>query len=167
MAWGRTITHIGPSVKANLQEGALDLVSELARYIPSASVVDKRHCSAFRGLGFASEACGAVRGHLDHHRRKRMCACLQRLCTRSTLPFGCSSVRHSVCCFSDEGHDALRKVFHGRYTHQIETASGRMYSPRGHPEYCPRTMVASLVWLRLPFQQQPSLPIHARNQAHV
>lgn len=32
-------------------------------------------------------------------------------------------VRDGICSTSDEGHDALMKVFHGRYTHQIETAS--------------------------------------------
>ena len=32
-------------------------------------------------------------------------------------------VHDGICSSSDEGHDALMKVFHGRYTHQIETAS--------------------------------------------
>jgi nicotinamidase-related amidase len=34
-------------------------------------------------------------------------------------------VRDATCSSSDEGHDALMKVFHGRYTHQIETASAQ------------------------------------------
>ena len=31
-------------------------------------------------------------------------------------------VRDAICSSSDEGHDALLRVYHGRYTEQIETA---------------------------------------------
>jgi nicotinamidase-related amidase len=32
-------------------------------------------------------------------------------------------VQNAICSSSDEGHDALMKVFHRRFTHQIETVS--------------------------------------------
>ena len=31
-------------------------------------------------------------------------------------------VRDAICSSSDEGHDALLRVYHGRYSEQIETA---------------------------------------------
>ena len=32
-------------------------------------------------------------------------------------------VTDAICSSSDEGHDALLRVYHGRYTEQIETAN--------------------------------------------
>lgn len=32
-------------------------------------------------------------------------------------------VRDAVCSSSDEGHDALLQVYHGRYSEQIETGA--------------------------------------------
>jgi nicotinamidase-related amidase len=34
-------------------------------------------------------------------------------------------VRDAVCSSSDEGHDALLKVYHRRYSEQIETADAQ------------------------------------------
>jgi nicotinamidase-related amidase len=34
-------------------------------------------------------------------------------------------VDDAICSSSDEGHDAILKVFHGRFTHQVDTASAQ------------------------------------------
>jgi hypothetical protein len=37
----------------------------------------------------------------------------------------------AICSSSDEGHDAMLNVFHGRFTHQVDTASAEdILAPR-------------------------------------
>ncbi len=52
-------------------------------------------------------------------------------------------VRDAICSSSDEGHDALLKVYHRRYSEQIETASaeedaGPLSRGRGTRHRCRR-----------------------------
>lgn len=42
-------------------------------------------------------------------------------------------VRDAVCSSSDEGHDALMKLYHQRYTEQIEVADGATIMERREP----------------------------------
>jgi nicotinamidase-related amidase len=39
-------------------------------------------------------------------------------------------VKDAVCCSSDEGHDALMKMYHRRYTEQIEVADAAVVLER-------------------------------------
>ena len=51
-----------------------------------------------------------------------MFVCWQRYWTRLISISASSYVRDAVCSSSDEGHDILMRLYHARYTEQIETA---------------------------------------------
>jgi nicotinamidase-related amidase len=93
----------------------------LARLVPPATVIDKTRYSAFIGT------------HLLAHLRDREADGLiitgseTDVCVLATV-FGAVDlgyrvivVRDAICSSSDEGHEALLKVYHGRYSEQIET----------------------------------------------
>jgi nicotinamidase-related amidase len=100
----------------------LNLVPPLARFVPPATVVDKTRYSAFAGSG------------LDAHLRARGADALiitgseTDVCVVATVlaavdrGYRVVLVRDAICSSSDEGHDALLKVYEGRYSTQIETA---------------------------------------------
>ena len=95
----------------------------LAKLVPPATVVDKTRYSAF-----AEPA-------LHHHLQERKADGLvitgseTDVCVLATvlgavdLGYAVALVTDGVCSSSDEGHDALLKVYRGRYSQQIDTAS--------------------------------------------
>jgi nicotinamidase-related amidase len=95
---------------------------QLARFAPPAAVIDKSRYSAF------------AEPHLHAHLMERKADGLivtgseTDVCVLATvlgavdLGYRVIVVRDAICSSSDEGHDALLRVYHGRYTEQIETA---------------------------------------------
>ena len=51
-----------------------------------------------------------------------MFVCWRRCWTRLILAYRVIVVRDAVCSSSDEGHEMLMRLYHTRYTEQIETA---------------------------------------------
>jgi nicotinamidase-related amidase len=109
-----TREHIDPRM--------LELLPALARLVPPAVVIDKTRYSAF-----------AEPRLLSHLRRRGADALVVTgsetdVCVMATimsavdLGFRIILVRDAVCSSSDEGHDALLKVYRRRYSEQIETA---------------------------------------------
>jgi nicotinamidase-related amidase len=109
-----TREHIDPRM--------LELLPALARLVPPAVVIDKTRYSAF-----------AEPRLLSHLRRRGADALVVTgsetdVCVMATimsavdLGFRIILVRDAVCSSSDEGHDALLKVYRWRYSEQIETA---------------------------------------------
>jgi nicotinamidase-related amidase len=100
----------------------LELLPALARLVPPAVVIDKTRYSAF-----------AEPRLLSHLRRRGADALVVTgsetdVCVMATimsavdLGFRIILVRDAVCSSSDEGHNALLKVYRRRYSEQIETA---------------------------------------------
>jgi len=93
---------------------------ELQRYSPPARVIDKTRYSAFFG------------SHLWQHLQDREADGLiitgseTDVCVLATvlsavdLGYRVILVRDALCSSSDEGHDALMKMYQSRYTEQIE-----------------------------------------------
>jgi nicotinamidase-related amidase len=109
-----TREHIDPRM--------LELLPALARLVPPAVVIDKTRYSAF-----------AEPRLLSHLRRRGADALVVTgsetdVCVMATimsavdLGFRIILVRDAVCSSSDEGHNALLKVYRRRYSEQIETA---------------------------------------------
>lgn len=105
-----------------LPPGLLELVPPLARFSPPAAVVDKTRYSAFTA------------SRLDAHLRDRQADALvvtgseTDVCVLATVlgavdrGYRVIVVRDGICSSSDAGHDAVLKVYEGRYSAQIETA---------------------------------------------
>jgi nicotinamidase-related amidase len=109
------------TTREKIDPALLELMPPLARLVPPATVIDKTRYS-----GFAEP-------HLFAHLRERGADALivtgseTDVCVLATvlgavdLGYRVILVRDAICSSSDEGHDALLRVYHRRYTEQIET----------------------------------------------
>src|SRR3977135_341842 len=121
--WQRYFTKWECATRSCLSSSQLEIVSPLSRLIPPATVIDKPAYSAFAG------------SVLDTFLREKSIDTLiitgseTDVCVLATvldavdLGYRVIVVRDAICSSSDEGHDALLKVYHRRYSEQIETAS--------------------------------------------
>jgi nicotinamidase-related amidase len=120
--WRRYYERWRQTTRERIDQHLLDLMPPLARLVPPATVVDKTRYSAF------------VEPYLLAHLRERQADGLivtgseTDVCVLATvlgavdLGYRVIVVRDAICSSSDEGHEALLKVYHRRYSEQIETA---------------------------------------------
>ena len=100
----------------------LELMPPLAALCPPTTVIDKTRYSAF------------AEPRLIEHLRQREADALivsgseTDVCVLATvldavdIGYRVIVVRDAICSSSDEGHDMLMRLYHTRYTEQIETA---------------------------------------------
>jgi nicotinamidase-related amidase len=120
--WRRYYERWRETTREKVDPHLLDLMPQLAQFAPPAAVIDKSRYSAF------------AEPHLHAHLTERKVDGLivtgseTDVCVLATvlgavdLGYRVIVVRDAICSSSDEGHDALLRVYHGRYTEQIETA---------------------------------------------
>lgn len=120
--WQRYYDRWRATTRECVDPSLLDLIPVLARCAPPATVIDKTRYSAFAGA------------QLSQHLRDRGADALivtgseTDVCVLATvlgavdLGYRVIVVRDAICSSSDEGHDALLRVYHRRYAEQIETA---------------------------------------------
>jgi nicotinamidase-related amidase len=120
--WQRYYRRWRETTRDRVDPTLLDLVPPLARLAPPATVIDKTRYSAF------------AEPQLLQHLRQRGADGLivtgseTDVCVLATvlgavdLGYRVIVVRDAICSSSDEGHDALLRVYHRRYSEQIETA---------------------------------------------
>jgi len=121
-AWRHYYERWRETTREKIDPGLLALVPPLARLAPPATVIDKSRYS-----GFAEAA-------LPAHLRQRGADGLivtgseTDVCVLATVldavdvGYPVILVRDAVCSSSDEGHDALMKIYNRRYSYQIEAA---------------------------------------------
>ena len=112
----------------------LDLVPELARYVPPAMVVDKTTYSAF----FRSPLAGLL---LDKHVHTVIVTGAETdVCVLSTVldavnfGFRVIIVEDALCSSSDAGHDALMTMYRLRFTEQIDLVRAEQLADLWQPE---------------------------------
>ena len=109
-----TRDHIDPAL--------LELVPTLACSVPPATVIDKTRYSAFVGTQLHPVLQErSARGLIITGSEMDVCV-LASVLDAVDLGYRVIVVRDGVCSSSDEGHDALMKLYHRRYSLQIETA---------------------------------------------
>jgi len=120
--WQRYYRRWQAMTREQVDPSLLELVPPLARLAPPATVVDKTRYS-----GFAEP-------QLLRHLRERAADALivtgseTDVCVLATvlgavdLGYRVIVVRDAICSSSDAGHDALIRVYQGRYSEQIEAA---------------------------------------------
>src|SRR3954469_5791780 len=121
--WRRYYERWHETTREKIDPRLLDLMPQLARFTPPAAVIDKSRYSAF------------AEPHLHAHLMERkadgviVTGSETDVCVLATvlgavdLGYRVIVVHDAICSSSDEGHDALLKVYHRRYSEQIETAS--------------------------------------------
>lgn len=121
-AWRSFYRRWPETTRAHIDPALLELVPELAAFAPPAPIFDKPVYSAFAGRklvaylqdrridtvilsGAETDVCvlSSALGAVDHG-------------------FHVVVAADAVCSFSDEGHDALLKLFSERFSQQIATA---------------------------------------------
>lgn len=120
--WQRYYQRWRNTTQVHIDPQLLQLMPPLERLVPPAMAINKTRYSAFVG------------SHLLAHLRDREADGLivtgseTDVCVLATvlgaidLGYRVIVVRDAICSSSDEGHEALLKVYHGRYSEQIETA---------------------------------------------
>jgi nicotinamidase-related amidase len=111
------------TTRAHLDPTLLELLPSLEKLVPPATVIDKTRYSAFvepslHRLLQERRADGLV----VTGSRTDVCV-LATVLGAVDLGYAVTVVTDAVCSSSDEGHDALLKVYRRRYSQQIATAS--------------------------------------------
>jgi nicotinamidase-related amidase len=120
--WQRYYTRWRVATRECLDFKLLELMPSLAALCPPATVIDKTRYSAL-----------AEPKLIEHLRQREADALIVSgsetdVCVLATvlaavdLGYRVIVVRDAVCSWSDEGHDMLMRLYHTRYTEQIETA---------------------------------------------
>jgi len=120
--WQRYYTRWRQATREHLDPALLQRPPALADLCPPAAVVDKTRYSAFSEprlmeLLQAREADGLIVTGSETD----VCV-LATVLGAVDMGYRVILVRDAVCSSSDEGHDALMKMYHQRYTEQIEVA---------------------------------------------
>jgi len=108
--------------RERIDPALLELLPALAAHVPPACAFDKPAYSAFTAPGLLA--------HLMERRSDTLIVTGSEtdVCVLATvlgavdLGYRVIVVKDAVCSSSDEGHDALMKMYHQRYTEQIEVA---------------------------------------------
>jgi nicotinamidase-related amidase len=120
--WQRYYTRWRATTREVLDLTLLELMPPLAALCPPATVIDKTRYSAF-----------AEPGLIEHLRQRDADALIVSgsetdVCVLATvldaidIGYRVIVVRDAICSSSDEGHEMLMRLYHTRYTEQIETA---------------------------------------------
>jgi nicotinamidase-related amidase len=120
--WRRYYERWRNTTREQMDPQLLELMPPLARLVPPATVIDKMRYSGFVGSNLL--------GHLREREADGLIVTGSEtdVCVLATvlgavdLGYRVIVVRDAICSSSDAGHDALLKVYHGRYREQIETA---------------------------------------------
>ena len=120
--WQQYYNRWRAATREHLDPALLELLPPLAKLCPPATVVDKTRYSAFSApelidLFQSREADGIIVTGSETD----VCV-LATVLGAVDLGYRVIVVKDAVCSSSDEGHDALMKMYHQRYTEQIEVA---------------------------------------------
>ena len=99
----------------------LELVEPLGSLVPPATVIAKTRYSAFLGSHLLSQLRDRKADTLVVTGSETDVCVLATVLDAVDLGYRVILVRDAVCSSSDEGHDAMLKVYHRRYAIQIET----------------------------------------------
>ena len=121
--WQRYYTRWRVATRECVELSLLELMRPLAAFCPPATVIDKTRYSAF--------AEPTLLAHLQEREADALIVSGSEtdVCVLATvldavdLGYRVIVVRDAVCSSSDEGHDMLMRLYHSRFTEQIETAT--------------------------------------------
>lgn len=120
-SWRRYYRRWEAMTRSRLEAGMVDLVPELARFVPPATVVDKATYSPWLGSDLHDRLQrGGVDTLLVSGGETDVCV-LATVLGAVDLGYRVVLVVDGLCSASDETHDALIGVYHRRFGQQVET----------------------------------------------
>ena len=120
--WQRYYTRWRVATRENLDLSLLELMPPLAALCPPAIVIDKTRYSAFAEPTLLAHLREREAGALIVSGSETDVCVLATVLDAVDLGYRVILVRDAVCSSSDEGHDMLMRLYHARFTEQIETA---------------------------------------------
>ena len=120
--WQRYYQRWRDTTQEHIDSRLLKLVPPLERLVPPATVIDKTRYSAFVGSQLLAHLRDREADGLIVTGSETDVCVLATVLGAVDLNYRVIVVRDAICSSSDEGHEALLKVYHGRYSEQIETA---------------------------------------------
>ena len=120
--WQRYYTRWRAATRQCLDLSLLELMPPLAALCPPAIVIDKTRYSAFAEATLLAQLREREAGALIVSGSETDVCVLATVLDAVDLGYRVILVRDAVCSSSDEGHDMLIRLYHARFTEQIETA---------------------------------------------
>jgi nicotinamidase-related amidase len=123
--WRRFYTRWHEVTLQYLDPSLLELVGELARFVPPAIVVDKGRFSAFAAPALAEALNARDTDTLILSGAETDVCVLATVLGAVDRGYRVVIVDDAICSSSDEGHDALLNLYRDRFSEQIETISSQ------------------------------------------
>jgi nicotinamidase-related amidase len=120
--WQRYYTRWRVATRSCIDPALIELMPQLRRYSPPATVIDKTRYSAFFGSALLEHLRDREADGLIITGSETDVCVLATILSAVDLGFRVILVRDTLCSSSDEGHDALMKMYHSRFSEQIEMA---------------------------------------------
>jgi nicotinamidase-related amidase len=120
--WRRYYRKWRETTREHVDPALLDLLPELERLAPPATIIDKTRYSAFAEPQLLAHLHARSADTLIVTGSETDVCVLATVLGAVDFGFRVIIVTDAVCSSSDEGHDALLKVYHRRYGEQLETA---------------------------------------------
>jgi nicotinamidase-related amidase len=130
--WQRYYTRWRVATRACMDPDLLELVPELRRHSPPATVIDKTRYSAFSGSALWQHLQDREADGLIITGSETDVCVLATVLSAVDLGYRVILVRDALCSSSDEGHDALMKMYHTRFSEQIETTDAETVLSNWH-----------------------------------
>lgn len=108
------------ATRSHLPSSALELVPELARYVPPVRIVDKPAYSAFSNPALASLLIEQGIGTVVITGAETDVCVLSTVLSAVDLGFRVVIVEDALCSSSDVGHDALMTMYRTRFHGQVD-----------------------------------------------
>jgi nicotinamidase-related amidase len=126
--WQRYFRRWEKATRQSLHGGELELVPEMARYVPPAVVIDKPVYSAFAQSGLYELLVRKQIGTIVVSGAETDVCVLATVLSAVDLGFHVVIVEDALCSSSDEGHDALMTMYRTRLQEQIDVIeSGELF----------------------------------------
>jgi nicotinamidase-related amidase len=109
----------------------LELMPLLAALCPPATIIDKTRCSAFAEPELITHLRRREADTLIVSRSETDVCVLATVLDAVDIRYRVIVVRDAICSSPDEGHEMLMRLYHTRYTEQIETSDAETIRPMG------------------------------------
>jgi nicotinamidase-related amidase len=120
--WRRYYEKWRAATREKLDPELLELLPPLARLVPPATLIDKTRYSGFAGSALLSHLRAREADGLIVTGSETDVCVLATVLDAVDIGYRVILVRDAVCSSSDEGHEDLLRLYHRRYSEQIETA---------------------------------------------
>jgi nicotinamidase-related amidase len=124
--WQRYYRKWRETTREHVDPALLDLLPELKRLAPPATIINKTRYSAFAEPQLLAHLRACSADTLIVTGSETDVCVLATVLGAVDCGFRVILVTDAVCSSSDEGHDALLKVYGRRYSEQLETAQAEM-----------------------------------------